>query len=161
MPREPVPPAERFSFVERPSPLPADLRISWRLSLLLLMLRTSRAKKASLAKLHVINDAIRSASARERFQKILGGDASLVDWRVRVEPAFGRAINFLVGEKFAAWTKTSQRAALQLTKQGIEAAEKIASSEGILEEEKFFLSSVSASLTEQFVTDLLKAGDRK
>lgn len=161
MAQSPIPPAQHFSFVERPTPLPADLRISWRLALILLMLLTSRAKKASLAKLHVINDAVRSPSAQKRLARIIAGDASPTEWRVRVEPAFGRAVNFLVGEKFASWTKTSQRAALQLTKLGIEAASKVSASDEVLEEEKLFLKNVAPSLTEQFVTDLLEAGNRR
>jgi len=40
-----VPSAERFSFVRRPVPVPGDLRIVWRLSLLLMMLEHRGARR--------------------------------------------------------------------------------------------------------------------
>jgi hypothetical protein len=54
---------------------------------------------------------------------------------MRVEPAFGRAIDFVVGERFAQWTQIAQRAGLQLTKTGIVACERIDAASDVLVEE--------------------------
>ena len=64
----------RFSFRARPLPVPGDLRINWRLAVILLMLENSRAKRASLAKLHVLNEAVRSRTARATLESILDSD---------------------------------------------------------------------------------------
>jgi hypothetical protein len=147
--------ARRFSFASRPIPVPGDLRINWRLAVILMMLDSSRSKKASLAKLHLLNDAVRSPQSRTKLAEILSGARNLLSWRMRVEPAFGRAINFAVGENFAEWTRAAQRSGLQLTKQGIAAATSVAKMEGILVEEKTFFGDTAKQITEEFVTRIL------
>lgn len=153
-----LPRAARFSFAARPVPVPADLRINWRVALILLMLGQSRAKRASLAKLHVLNDAVRSTPSRSQLGQTLSGDAPLLSWQMRVEPAFGRAIDFVVGEHFAEWTRSAQRSALQLTKLGLAAWKTINEAEDVLIDEKAFLADVGRRVTEEFVSRLLTAG---
>jgi hypothetical protein len=150
----PVPSAERFSFVRRPVPVPGDLRIVWRLSLLLMILGTSRSKKASLVKLHVLNDAARSQATVARAPHAPAA-ATAPRWRVRVEPALGRAIDFLVGEKLAAWVEVSNRIGLQLTAGGLKAADALLKNDSAMKEERAFIQAVARDATESFVTTLL------
>ena len=152
--------ARRFSFTSRPIPVPGDLRINWRLAVILLMLGSSRSNKASLAKLHLLNDAVRSTQSLDRLKSILSESSGLLGWHMRVEPAFGRAIDFAVGEKLAEWTRTAQRSGLQLTKQGISAAATIAKIDGVLTGEKEFFSGVAKQISEDFVTKVLR-GERR
>jgi hypothetical protein len=152
-----VPSAERFSFVRRPVPVPGDLRIVWRLSLLLMMLGTSRSKKASLVKLHVLNDAVRSRAAVANEKNMRHTGTLAPHWRVRVEPALGRAIDFLVGEKLAAWIELSNRTGLQLTASGIKAAEVLLNNDTAMREERTFLEVVAKDVTESVVTALLSS----
>jgi len=133
--------ARDFSFASRPLPVPGDLRISWRLSLILLMLEASRARRASLAKLHVLNYASRSVPT--------------LFWQMPVEPAFGRALDFTVGEGFAIWQRASSRSGLELTASGSKAAEAVASRDDLLIEEKAFLAGNAKKITETFVSRLL------
>jgi hypothetical protein len=147
--------ARDFSFVSRPLPVPGDLRISWRLSLILLMLGASRARRASLAKLHVLNYASRSVRARQRLLGILEGSVPTLFWQMPVEPAFGRALDFTVGEGFAIWQRVSSRSGLELTVSGSKAEEVIASRDDLLIEEKAFLAGYSTRMTEGFVSRLL------
>jgi hypothetical protein len=95
---EVLPETATFSFRSRPGSVPGDLRISWRLAVVLLILKYSRSKRASLPKLHLLNDAIRSKSAMEKLAEIVTGNRSVQDWRIRVEPALGRALDFARGE---------------------------------------------------------------
>jgi len=99
-----LPEARNFSFTPRPLPVPGDLRINWRVAVTLLMLADSRAKRASLAKLHVLNYAIRSRRARAQLARILDGTDHALNWQTPVEPAFGRAVNFGIEEVVARWT---------------------------------------------------------
>jgi hypothetical protein len=72
------------------------------------------------------------------------------------EPAFARAANFVVGEKFAGWTQTAQRAGLQLTKSGTDVWNVLDTSDDVLVEEKAFLKEVGRKVTEDFVSRLLR-----
>lgn len=147
-----LPESGRFFFIRRPVPVPGDLRIAWRLSLLLLMLVTARGCKASLAKLHVLNDAIRAPAARERLSSILIEGNNKFNWSIRVEPALGRAIDFLIGEGLAEWTRSG---GIHLTLSGEEAANSLLADDNALVEEKIFLNKVRHAVTEKFISALL------
>lgn len=144
----------RFSFRRRPVPVPGDLRIAWRVALIIAMLGSSRAHRASLAKLHIINDAIRSGQ-EDRLKSILSGTHAAVPWNLRVEPAFARAVDFVVGEKLAIWTKATGRAALQLTKTGVDAAAAVLGVEDALVEERVAVTELAKLLPEARVGALL------
>ena len=150
--------AGRFSFQRRPTPVPGDLRISWRVALILTMLGCSRSNRASLAKLHILNDAvrpehhIRSSDAAYDVEEDVYRD-------FRVEPAFARAIDFVVGERFAIWTKASGRAALQLTAAGIAAARSVSALDDTLVIERTIILKLARSTTENAIAGLL--GERR
>jgi hypothetical protein len=144
----------RFSFRRRPVPVPGDLRIAWRVALIMAMLGSSRANRASLAKLHIINDAIRSGQ-QDRLKTILSGTHAAVPFNLRVEPAFARAVDFVVGERMAIWTKATGRAALQLTKTGIDAATAVMGVEDTLVEERAAVAELAKLITETRVGALL------
>lgn len=144
----------RFSFQRRPTPVPGDLRIVWRVSLILLMLVASRSNRASLAKLHILNDAIRSNQVA-RLRVATEDDTKILPWNLRVEPAFARAIDFVVGERLAEWTKTGGRASLQLTATGLVAAAAIDKVEDSLEQERAIINEHAKKLTETRVSSLL------
>ena len=147
----------RFSFQRRPTPVPGDLRIVWRVALILVMLGSSRSSRASLAKLHILNDAVRS-DQHDRLKEVLAGVHRKQPWSFRVEPAFARAIDFVVGEKLAIWTKATGRAALQLTKIGVGAAEAVMSLEDALVTERAIASDLAKMITETMVATLLGEG---
>lgn len=145
-------------FRERPKPCAGDMRISWRLSICLLSLLHSRSKKASLAKMHVLNDALRSRASQQKLEEIIRGELLPVYWKMRVEPAFSRALDFLVGEGFATWEISGGRTSVQLTDEGISAAKSIEATVDILEAEREFLSGPATKITESFVQNLLTTG---
>ncbi|WP_040597827.1 hypothetical protein [Sphingomonas elodea] len=144
----------RFSFKRRPTPVPGDMRITWRVSLILLMLAGSRSARASLAKLHILNDAIRSNQI-STLRDAIDADTKILPWNLRVEPAFARAIDFVVGERLAEWTKAGGRASLQLTQAGLTAVGEIEKIEDALEQERAIISEHAKKLTEIRVSALL------
>lgn len=77
-----------FSFERKPSPVPGDLRIGWRIPLTLLMLNHSRGKRASLAKLNLLNDALRSERSRGKLSKIIRGDGRPLSSVLHRRPAY-------------------------------------------------------------------------
>ena len=151
---------QRFSFEVRPKPVAGDMRIAWRLAVTLLILSHSKKNKASLAKLHLMNDAVRSNSSRSKLVLLLANEIPFHDWRMRVEPAFSRNLDFLMGDNFAEWVVTSNRAGVQLTAKGIAAAEEVLTKANLLEIEKEFIVTVSKSVTEKFVKKVTTAGHK-
>lgn len=149
----------RFSFQRRPTPVPGDLRVAWRVALILLMLGSSRSNRASLAKLHILNDAVRS-DQHGRLKAALAGAHRDLPWSFRVEPAFARAIDFVVGERLAIWTKATGRAALQLTKVGVKAVEAVMGLQDALVTERAIVSDLAKAITEATVATLLGEGRR-
>lgn len=146
-----------FSFERKPSPVPGDLRIGWRLPLTLLMLNSSRGKRASLAKLNLLNDALRSERSREKLSKIICGETALIEWRMRVEPAFGRNVDLMTGGQLAGWRVANGKAAICLTDKGKEVAKKLEDDDDSFVAEKAFLREFSSKITEGFVTQVLLA----
>lgn len=135
-------------------PVPGDMRIAWRVSLILLMLSASRSNRASLAKLHILNDAIRSNQI-SRLHEATETDARILPWNLRVEPAFARAIDFVVGERLTEWTKSGGRASLQLTATGLAAASSVGTVTDALEQERTIIDNYAKKLTEVRVSALL------
>jgi len=146
-----------FSFQRKPSPVPGDLRIGWRLPLTLLMLNNSRGKKASLAKLNLLNDALRSEKSRDKLGKILRGDTALIEWRMRVEPAFGRNIDLMTGGQLAEWQVANGKATICLTETGKKVVKLLEDDNESFVDEKAFLTEFSSKITEGFVTQILAA----
>jgi hypothetical protein len=157
----PLPQAERFVFRSRPSPIPGDLRINWKLANILLMLGLSRGRRASLAKLHILNGGIQYPRFQAALKSMITNNLLLSSWLVRVEPAFGRAINFALGEGLITGEEISQRAGFRLTARGQRAFEAIVKEEDALFAEKTFLANVCMPLTESLVTKLLNIGQRQ
>lgn len=107
-----------------------------------------------MAKLHILNDAIRSNQI-STLRNAVDADTKILPWNLRVEPAFARAIDFVVGEQLAEWTKAGGRASLQLTQAGLTAVGEIEKVEDALEQERTIISEHAKKLTEIRVSALL------
>jgi hypothetical protein len=145
-----------FTFKARPSPVPGDLRIAWRFALNLLILNKSRGKRSSLARLYILNDAARSANEADLLEDILLGAAASNRWRIKVEPALGRALDLMVGESLFHWTTVSDRVGVELSATGLSLAGEIDTDGEIMTEEKGRVRTLSSKLTEARVTEFLK-----
>lgn len=117
----------------------------------------SRAKQASLAKLHILNDAIRASRSEHLLELVVKAKPGRMPWIFRVEPAFGRAVDFVVGDKLAGWTTTADRSALQLTAQGVRLFEALTRNTDLLTSEKDVIAKYAKSMTETMVTAVLGA----
>ena len=116
-------------FHSRPKSVPGDLRVSWRLSMTLLALHYCRRKRASFTKLHLLNGALRSGLARERLIGFLNGNLDVATCTIRVEPAFSRNLDLLIGKGLGEWLVASTRLSVQMTAQGMDVAKSIDASE--------------------------------
>jgi hypothetical protein len=148
-----VPAGQRIRFEHRPVTVPGDMRISWRLAVVALMLHWSRAQKASLSKLHILNSALRLPDTRRLLLLVLGGGERPIAFPFAVEPALGRALDFARAEDLV---KPAGPANYTLTRKGQALGQALENASDTLRIERDFLSSVSPRLTESLVQALLR-----
>lgn len=150
-----------LTFNPRPKSVPGDLRISWRLSMTLLVLHYCRARRASFVKLHILNGALRSASARRRLVEYLDGEVTVESCTIRVEPAFSRNVDLLIGKGLGEWVIASGRLGVQLVPKAVAMANVINAQEDLFTDEREFLRTVGRRVTEQIVQNIVTAGSRR
>lgn len=141
-----------FTFRAQPSPLPGDLRIAWRIALLLLILLHSRGQKASLQKLHVLNWASRTAETRRLFFRFVRRTLDKDELIPRIEPSLNRAVDFALGEGLV---RIENAKNLKLTPRGLGTAKQIDEAPDCLVDEKSFLHAMKSFFTERNIDDLL------
>jgi hypothetical protein len=147
----------RFSFRVRPVPVPGDMRIGWRLALIVLMLDGCRGQRASLVRLHILNDGVRSARSANVLRRVAKGEIGPLFFRPSVEPAFGRAIDLAVGSRLANWVGTTLGPGLALTDSGKKAVAEIESLSQVLREEAALIRELAPLVTEQWARALTSA----
>lgn len=148
-------------FYPRPKSVPADLRIAWRLSMTLLALNYCRGKRASVVKLHVLNGALRSGLARKRLIEYLDGNVTVDSCTIRVEPAFSRNLDLLIGKGLGQWFVASGRLGVRLTPLALPMTETVNELEDLFTEEKVFLNTVGRRVTEKVVQNMITTGRRR
>jgi hypothetical protein len=142
-----------FELTARPDPLPGDLRLSWGIALVLLILAKSRGKKASLQKLHFVAHSIRTKQSRTDAQQVFAGERHPADILVRVEPWLNRALAFARG---AGLVDVEGGKAAKLTAVGQEVADRVLHDETVFVEEKAFLSHVGSRATEGAIEKIMR-----
>ena len=141
-----------FRVSERPEAIPVDLRRSWRLGVLLLILKNSRANRASHEKLLLLNYGIRNSNLQSSVLQVLKGDLTPFFLQLRVDPALARAVDFGVG---VGLFRRLSRGRVELTEAGDELADRLAGASDLLREEKLFLEAVSSIATEKRIREVL------
>ncbi|QYA04849.1 hypothetical protein J5278_20510 [Rhizobium sp. B21/90] len=125
--------------------MPADLRMSWGLALLLLALLYSKGKKSNFQKLQFLAHSVRLPEGREEVRGLLSGQYRPSDVSVRVEPSLNRAVSLAYGLKLV---NIERGVSVTLTDSGKITAEAIAKAGDLLEEELRFLRDVAPRMTD-------------
>ncbi len=130
------------ALTERPLPAPGDLRPSWRLAALVLLLDRCYGKSATMEQVQVVGWAMLGEESRKAV-------ASLKDTRplpdvpiVRFDPSWSRTVDLAVGLSLASWTDTGR---VELTTSGKAAAKALWEAEGVLDVERAFLRELRVS----------------
>lgn len=143
----------RWTFNDRPSPLPAELRPVWRISVILLVLRMSRAKSASLLKLHFATWALRDRALGEDLIRSLETD-DLADAPLpRIDPALNRAVDLAMAEGLM---EIAGKKSLKLSEKGLSLSNELDNLSDCLVQEKELLSQLAPYLAESAVDQLFK-----
>lgn len=143
--------APRAVFIRRNVAIPGDLRITWRLSTLCLILQRFRGKKSTLENLHIMSWAIRSAETRDLFLRWFEGDKKPNEVIVRFDPSLSVSVDLAVGSGLVSRTATGS---ISLLPTGLALAEELWSDSTVLVEEKAFVAKLPKSLTQRTLKEL-------
>jgi hypothetical protein len=142
-----------FELTPRPEPVPGDLRLSWGIALVILILGRSRGKRASLQKLHFMAHSARTRSTRDEVKRIFAGGLRPSDMVVRVEPWLNRAVTFATATGLVSLEHGRH---VKLTEKGIKTLEEISSTDSVMAEEKAFLEIVGPRATEAIIDKIMR-----
>lgn len=142
------------AFGRQPEAIPGDLRISWRLTILCVILNRCRGSKTNLQTLHVLWWATRSRTSRDLFVRWLEGDNRPDDLVVRFDPSLTVTIDLAFGAGLVTWD--SGTSVVALTAQGKSVAEAAWSDETVVREERAFFRRLPAHITQKSMRELLE-----
>jgi hypothetical protein len=138
-----------FVFRRRPVAVPADLRPTWRIGIIVLLLKNCcRAGKSSLGRLHVLSWATRTSENQRNLIAAAQDDLPLTSILVRFDPFLDRAIDFAFGEGLVSH---GDGKSVELTSTGRQLAVELENHESLYSEEKRFISLVRRGITERLV----------
>jgi hypothetical protein len=140
-------------FQRRAENIPGDFRTAWRVTVLCLLLRHCRADSAPVGQLHTLWWAIRSARSRDLFLRWYEGEKSPDELLVRFDPSVDVTIDLAVG---AGLVVREASGAIKLADPGRNLADRVGAEDGVLTEEKRFLSSMTRRITQRQIRDLLE-----
>lgn len=144
-----------FIFRRRPVALPGDLRPTWRIGLLVLLLsQCCRNQRSSLTRMHVLNWAARSEVHHADLIALIAGRLSPDQLIVRFDPACNRAIDFAIGEGLL---KRVDGSRIELTESGKALAEEISKDSEVYVTEKKLASAIKHNASETLVDTIFGA----
>jgi hypothetical protein len=154
-----------FTFRQRPTPLPCDLRPAWRLHLLVLIVDRCWGGKATLEQLHVLNWASRTEETRAAFLQFIRGRRAPNQIIVRYDPSLSRAAQLALAEGIVVRFERQLTLAmnsepsstpyrLALTEKGRRLVREIAGMKDCFIEEKRFFDAIRRKVTQTEVEAL-------
>lgn len=130
-------PGVAIAFRNQPEAIPGDLRVSWRLSMLCMLLDRCRGSRAPLPILHVLWCAVRSASSRDLFLRWLSGERRPDEVIVRFDPSLSLTVDLGAGSGLVDFDPS--KGTVALTSKGAALAREVWASEDVFQDEKAFL----------------------
>jgi hypothetical protein len=130
-----------ITFVERPRPLLARQRIAYRTAVLLLTLDGFNQHAASVANLHIVLWAMRSARTRQMFKNWWTGRREIDFVSQRIEPTLDVSVRLALADGLVTLVG-SPRHRLALTERGENLADVVAATDQLLVAEKELLAAV-------------------
>lgn len=144
-----------IEFRHRPSPIPGDLRLTWRITMALLVLSRCRANTASVEQLQVLVWACRSAQGRSVVERWFREQyKSPEELAVRYDPTLVRTVAIAIASDLV---KRNPNGTLTLTSEGLRIT-RAAMESGTLGAEQEFLNVLPRRVTQRSIRDLLEIG---
>jgi hypothetical protein len=147
----------KFLFRRRPLALRGDLRPTWRIGLLMLLLSVCcRQQRSSLTRLHVLNWAVRSEVNHEDLLNLIEGRLTPDALIVRFDPAFNRAIDFAIGESLVKRID-GDGSRVELTDLGRAFSEEICKNSSVYVAEKRLAGAIKQKASETLIDNIFGA----
>ncbi len=140
-----------FTFREQPVPTPAEYRPKWRVALIVVLIGSCYARRASWHQLHVLNWASRSSANQAAFERLKSGQGRPDDAIVRYDPVLDRAIDLALFAKLV--ERRGNGDVFALSERGSRLLDQLRRRD-LLSAEKRFLERV-APVTQTLVDSLL------
>lgn len=139
----------------RPDPISGDLRLSWGLALIVLMIGNSRGKRASFPKLHLLAHSARTMHGRQAMVRYLETRATSDQPLIRFEPWLNRALSFANAERLTSFVNGKSAT---LTASGNAMLSALGKADGLMREERVFAERCARALSEGDIQNFLKRG---
>jgi len=139
-------------FSSRPDPIPGDLRLSFRIPLLCVLLARFWGNKTSLECLHIMWWAIRTAETRGLFLRWHQGAKRPDELLVRYDPALTLTVDLALGMDCVDMSDTG---AIVLAPKGKRIADEVWREDGVLVKEKLFMRDLP-TLSQKLLGELTK-----
>lgn len=143
--------APAATFTRRKEAIPGDLRIAYRLALLVLLLYRFRSNTAALEHLHTMWWAVRSEETRQLFLRWYDGDKRPDEIIVRFDPSLSVTVDLGLGAELIQTTSTGSVA---LTEKGVAYVVDLWSEANVLREEKAFLNRLPRKMSQRVLKEL-------
>lgn len=142
-----------LSFSNRPDPIPGDLRISWRLAMICLIVERSRGRKAGLQGAHVLWWAVRSPANRRQFSRWFKEERAPDEMMVRFDPSLSDSLDLAIGSGLV---EIDSNTNIILTDQGLALAQHVLGDVEVMVQEKEFLDTLPRRITKASMERLLE-----
>ncbi len=140
-------------FEEKPDAIPYNYRISYKISIICLLIYECCGRKGcSLIKMHIIASALADSRFRRKLIKFINSHLQY-EFVVRFDPALNRALEYALADELIV---QQGNGTYKLTVKGKQLAKEIAEDKEILCDEKDILSEISLNLTEERIKDILE-----
>ena len=130
-------------FSDRAASIPGDYRVSWRLSIVVLLLQRGRAKSLQLEHLHVLWWAVRSAATRKLLLRFFEGKGRPDEMLVRFDPSLSVTLDLALG---AGLVDVGANGKVMVTATGVALAASL-KDQPVLTAEKQFIDELPRSIT--------------
>jgi hypothetical protein len=137
-----------FSFRERPFPVPASMRVAWRVNVILLgMHMSAHSNSASLQKIHALVWACLDSQFRKNVESVAHNGKPESFTIIRYDPAVDQALDLCIGEDLVRANKNDK---YSLKEKGDAAAYGVLN-EDVFKEPKDFFRQIGKKLSERKV----------
>lgn len=143
-----------FRLQSRPAPIAGDLRISYGVALVVLVLGACRAKRASLPKLHLLAHAARTKRGRSDLMEYVESPYKNTPPAIRYEPWLNRALAYAAALGFV--TRVNGKTAA-LSPTGEDFLATLRQGDAVMKEEQVFAAVCAKAISEGDVKRLLSS----
>lgn len=145
-----------FVFRRRPVALPGDLRPTWRIGLLVLLLaHCCRGSRTSFARLHVLSWGFRTAEGRRQLLDLVSGRLTPSALVIRFEPFLIQAVDYALAEHLIQREGGNR---VKLTERGKSLAKELDANDSVFAKEKQAITLVRTKISEDIVNRMFVRG---